>query len=111
AIAAGLIVLMGFTMILGLHVALRNDNSRLAISHGLGTVFFLSIGTILCIYLILINGSFEVQWLSFLAFILAGVGGLYWVLCGLRPSSALLLASWACPWAVFYSITNVLIGR
>jgi ABC-type transport system involved in multi-copper enzyme maturation permease subunit len=110
-ISFGTAILMGFTIILGLHVALRNENSRVAIFNTLGTVFFLSIGTLVCIYLILINGKFEYQWLSFSGFIFAGVGGLWWVLSGARPSSALTLAAWACPFAVFYTVTNVLIGK
>lgn len=110
-IAAGMLILMAFTMILGVHVALGTDKSRLAIINTLGTVFFLSVGTLICIYLILITGRFEYQWLSFSGFIFAGVAGLWWVLSGQRPSSALLLASFLCPVAVFYSVTNVLIGR
>jgi hypothetical protein len=110
-IAVGMVVVMAFVMMLALHVALRTENSRLAVFNTLGTVFFLSIGTLVCIYLILINGRFEYQWLSFLAFIFAGVGGLYWVLCDLRPSGALTLASFACPFAVFYTVTTVIIGK
>src|SRR5204862_3648323 len=98
-------------MVLGIHVALRNDKSRVAIGNTLGTVFFLSVGTLVCIYLILINGRFEAQWLSFSLFIFAGVAGLWWVLSGERPSTALTLASWACPFAVFYTVTNILIGK
>ena len=64
-----------------------------------------------CIYLILINGRFEYQWLSFTGFIVAGIGGLWWVLSSERPSAALNLASAMLPIAVFYSITNILIGR
>ena len=105
------LTIMAFTVILGIHVALRAETSRLAVAHSLGTVFFLSVGTLLCIYLILINGRFEYQWLSFSAFIFLGVGGLWWVLCGEKPSSALSLASWACPFAVFYTVTNLLIGK
>ncbi|MCS7045649.1 MAG: ABC transporter permease, partial [Gemmataceae bacterium] len=110
-IVAGLLVLMAFTNVLGIHVGLRQENSRVAVLHTLGTVFFLSVGTLICMYLILINGRFEYQWLSFSAFIFAGVGGLWWVLSGDRPSAALTLASWACPFAVFYSVTNILIGK
>jgi len=36
-----------------------------AILNTLATVFFLSIGTLICIYLILINGRFEYQWFQF----------------------------------------------
>ena len=63
-------------------------------------------------YLIWINGRLEYQWLSFSAFIFAGVGGLWWVLSGTRPSAA--LTHWqagSCPFAVFYTVTNVLISK
>ena len=110
-IAIALLVLMAFTMVLGLHVALRTYNSRLAAINTLGTVFFLSVGTLVCIYLILVNGRFEYQWLSFSGFIVAGVGGLWWVLNGDRAVPALNVASWLCPLAVFYTITNILIGK
>jgi hypothetical protein len=110
-ICAGAIILFAFTMVLGLHVALGTHNSRLAVINTLGTVFFLSVGTLFCMNLILINGGFEVQWLSFSTFIFAGIAGLWWVLNGERPSAALFNASWICPIAVFYSITNILIGR
>jgi ABC-type transport system involved in multi-copper enzyme maturation permease subunit len=106
-----LLVLTAFTMVLGVHVGLRNENSRTAVVHALGTVFFLSVGTLVCIWLILINGRFEYQWSSFVWFLIAGVGGLWWVLNGERPSRALTLASWACPFAMFYAVLNVLIGK
>jgi ABC-type transport system involved in multi-copper enzyme maturation permease subunit len=110
-VVGGAVVVLGFTIVLGVHVALRNDVSRLAIIQTLGTVFFLSVGTLICIYLILINGRFEYQWGSFVLFFAAGVGGLWWVLSGERPSTALTLASWACPFAVLYSVMNVLVAR
>ena len=111
ALEIGTLVLMAFTVVLGVHVALRAETSRLAVAQSLSTVFFLSVGTLLCIYLILINGRFEYQWLSFSAFIFLGVGGLWYVLCGDKPSAALTVAAWACPFAVFYTVTNLLIGR
>jgi ABC-type transport system involved in multi-copper enzyme maturation permease subunit len=110
-IAAAALVLLGFAMVLGIHVALRTKNSRLAVINSLGTVFFLSVGTLVCIYLILINGQFEYQWTSFVFFLGAGIGGLWWVLNGERPAPALTLASWLCPLGVFYTVTNVLVGK
>jgi len=112
SVLVGLIVLFAFVMALGLHVALRNVNSRLAVVNTLGTVFFLSVGTLICIYLIVINGgSFANQWLSFIAFLVLGIGGLVWVLSGDRPSGALTLGSVLCPLAMFYCVTNVIIAR
>jgi ABC-type transport system involved in multi-copper enzyme maturation permease subunit len=110
-VTGGTILLLAFTVVLGVHVALRNEVSRVAIIHTLGTVFFLSVGTVVCIWLILINGRFEYQWTSFILFLAAGIGGLWWVLSADRPSAALTLASWLCPLAVWYSATNVLVGR
>ncbi len=111
ALSIGMLVVMAFTIMLGIHVALRADNSRRAAINALGTVFFLTIGTMVCIYLIRITGRFEYQWLSFAGFIVAGIGGLWWVLSAERPSSALNLASAMLPVLAFYSITNVLIGK
>ena len=106
------LILIAFTIMLGIHVALRAATSRQAIAQSLGTVFFLSVGTLLCIYLIVINGRFEYQWLSFSAFIFLGVGGCYYVLCGERPPfGSLILASWLCPLAVFYTVINLMIGK
>jgi hypothetical protein len=97
---------------LGLHVSLRISQSRVAIAHTLGTVFFLSIGTLISIYLIVINGgSFGNQWVSFVSFLVLGIGGLLYVLSADRPSPALSLASAVCPIAMFYCVVNILIAR
>ena len=64
-------------IVLGIHVSLRNPSSRHAIANTLGTVFFLSVGTLISIYLIVINGgSFANQWVSFISFLVLGIGGL-----------------------------------
>jgi ABC-type transport system involved in multi-copper enzyme maturation permease subunit len=110
-VLGAVLVLMIFAVILGIHVALRTQNSRLAIVNTLGTIFFLSVGTGVCLFLILINGRFEYQWTSFVLFIMAGIGGLWWVLSGDRPSTALTVASWVCPLGVFYSVTNILVAK
>ena len=107
----GLLVVFAFCMVLGIHIALRSPTSRAAILTALGSVFFLTVGTLVTIALILVNGRFEYQWASFLAFLGAGIGGLWWVLNGDRPSSALTLASWVCPLAVFYTAATVVVGK
>jgi ABC-type transport system involved in multi-copper enzyme maturation permease subunit len=110
-VIGGAVLLLSFAVVLGVHVALRVEVSRLAIIHTLGTVFFLSVGTLVCIYLILINGRFEYQWTSFILFFVAAIGGLWWVLSGNRPSAALTIAAWLCPFAVWYSVTNILVAK
>jgi ABC-type transport system involved in multi-copper enzyme maturation permease subunit len=110
-VLGALIVLLAFAMVLGLHVALRIENSRLSVVHTLGTIFFLSVGTLISIYLIVINGgSLANQMLSFSAFICLGIGGLWWVLSADRPSPALTLSATICPLAMFYSVVDILIG-
>jgi ABC-type Na+ efflux pump permease subunit len=112
AVLGAMVVLFGFVLALGLHVSLRLTNSRLAIVHTLGTVFFLSVGTLITIYMVVINtGSFANQWMSFIAFLAVGIGGLLYVLSADRPSPALSLASVACPLAMFYAVTNILIAK
>ncbi len=104
-------VLLVFGSVLGIHVALRSPNSQSAIIRALSTVFFLTVGTMICIALILINRQFEYQWGSFVFFLIAGVGGLWYVLSGDRPTGALTWASWFCPLGVLYAVMSVLVGR
>jgi ABC-type transport system involved in multi-copper enzyme maturation permease subunit len=111
-VLGALCVLLAFAIVLGLHVSLRVTNSRLAIVNTLGTVFFLSVGTLISIYLIVINGGdFANQWVSFIAFLVLGIGGLLYVLSADRPSPALTLASAVCPVAMFYCVVNILIAK
>ncbi len=112
AVLGALAVLLAFAMMLGLHVSLRVTASRLAIANTLGTIFFLSVGTLISIYLIVINGgSFANQWVSFVSFLVLGIGGLMYVLSADRPSPALSLAAVLCPLAMFYCVVNILIAK
>jgi ABC-type Na+ efflux pump permease subunit len=112
AVVGSLLVLFAFVIVLGIHVSLRIPSSRVAIAQTLGTVFFLSIGTLISIYLIIINkGSFTNQWVSFIAFLVVGIGGLLYVLSADRPSTAITLASVFCPLAMFYCVVTILIAK
>ncbi len=110
-VTSGFLLLSAFVMVLGMHVALRNTNSGAAVVQTLGTVFFLSLGTLFCLALIVLSGRFEYQWLSFIFFLGAAIGGLWWVLNGTRPSAALTWASWFCPLSVLYAVMNVVVAR
>ncbi|HMP60324.1 MAG TPA: ABC transporter permease subunit [Gemmatales bacterium] len=105
------VVLFAFAAMLGIHVALRHVSTRRAILLSIGTIFFLTVGTMLTIYLVLIGGSFETQWTSFVLFLAIGIGGLWMVLGGQEPSLAISIAAWACPLGMFYAITNVIVGN
>ena len=112
AVMGAVLVLSAFAVVLGLHVSLRTPSSRLAIANTLATIFFLSVGTMICIYLIVINrGSFANQWISFMLFLVLGIGGLLYVLSADRPAAALTAASIICPLAVFYCVVNILIAK
>ena len=110
-LSGAVLVLLAFVGVLGLHVALRNASSRVAIANTLGTVFFLSAGTIVSIVLILISRNFEQQYANFILFIATGIAGLWWVLSGSRPSGALTLAAWLCPIAMYYCVTNIIVAK
>ncbi len=105
------LILLAFAMVLGVHVSLRTQNSQAAVLYTLSTIFFLTMGTLLCIGMILISGRFEFQWFSFLFFVVVGIGGLWWVLNGSRPSTALTWASWLCPLSVLYTVMNILVAK
>jgi ABC-type transport system involved in multi-copper enzyme maturation permease subunit len=107
----GMSVLYVFVAAVGLHAGLIYENSRSAIAVSLGTVFFLFVGVATCMrIMIAFSGSFNAQFAPFLAFIIGGGLGLNMVLGAKIPSAAIRCASFACPFATFYSITNFLRG-
>jgi hypothetical protein len=109
-VAVGLLVLYAFTTMLGVHAGLTFESSRTAIANSLGTVFFLFVGIFICIFLILVAGSFERQAPSFLLFICGGAIGLFASMGARNPSGAILLAAIACPAMTFYAISSFLLG-
>jgi len=85
--------------------------SRQAIGVSLGTVFFLFLGVITSmVMMVSFTGSVEAQFGPFLACLVGGAIGLYVALGWHTPSSALALASFALPLSMFYSITSLLLG-
>ena len=105
------IVLSLFAVALGLHQGLTYENSRHAIAHSLGTMFFLCVGIfIFMLLLVEARSSFAIQLQSFILFIGFGSLGLYSSLTYRNPSSALTLASLVLPFLTFYAITDFLLG-
>lgn len=111
-VVVGLIVMNVFVIVLGIHCGLMYANSRRAIGVSLGTVFFLFLGVVTLILLMIsFSGSFQTQLAPFLAFVLGGGVGLY-VTLGIRnPSPAIGLASLLLPFATFFAITSFLLGH
>ncbi|OHB82742.1 MAG: hypothetical protein A2V98_16220 [Planctomycetes bacterium RBG_16_64_12] len=104
-------VLYGFVAMLGVHAGMAYDNSRSAIGTSLGTVFFLFLGVATCMRIMLaFSGQFEVQ-LPFLGLIVFGGAGLYLALGVRNPSTAIGLASFACPLVTFYAITSFFMNQ
>jgi len=107
----GIGVLYVFVGVVGLHAGLIYENSRSAIATSLGTVFFLFVGVATCMrIMVAFSGSFNAQLQPFLAFMVGGGLGLYMTLGAKNPSQAIALASFACPFATFYSITSFFHG-
>lgn len=107
----GLATLGWFCAMLGLHSALSYDVSRKAILHSLGTVFFLFVGTFICLMMIVeARASFALQFPPFLVFILGGSVGLWASLGRRNPSTALFVAAMLLPFLTFYSVVAFLQG-
>ncbi len=107
----GLLALVGFASMLGVHFGLAFDNSRHAIANSLGTIFFLFLGIFVCMVLIVeARSSFLVQLPSFLVFILGGSVGLWAALTHKNPSGALTLAAGLLPFFTFWAITDFLMN-
>lgn len=105
------LVLNLFAVTLGIHAGLTYQNSRMAIGHSLGTMFFLFVGIfIFMLLLVEARSSFAIQLQSFILFIGFGSLGLYTSLTYRNPSGALTLASIVLPFLTFYAITDFLLG-
>ncbi len=110
-VATAFIVLTLFAVTLGLHAGLSYENSRQAIAHSLGTMFFLCVGIfVFMLLLVEARSSFAIQLQSFVLFIGFGSLGLYSSLTWRNPSSALTLAALLLPFLTFYAITEFLLG-
>ncbi len=108
----GWLVLVVFVAMLGLHCGMIYANSRQAIGVSLGTVFFLFLGVVTAmVMMVSFTGNVEAQITPFLACIVGGGVGLYVALGARNPSPALALASGLLPLAMFFSITSLLLGR
>ncbi|MBT6846136.1 MAG: ABC transporter permease [Planctomycetaceae bacterium] len=106
----GFLALLFFVTILGIHCGLNFANSRAAISVSMGSVFFLFLGVVTCIMIMIsFSGSFEQQLAPFLAFILGGSIGLYVALGFRNPSPAIFWSTLLLPFATFHAITSFFI--
>lgn len=106
----GLAVLFVFVAVLGIHAGMIYANSQGAIGISLGTVFFLFVGVLTCMWIIIaFSGAFHVQFLPFSAMIGIGGVGLYVALGVRNPSTAIGLASFLCPLATFWAIASFLL--
>ena len=108
----GLVVMNIFVTMLGLHCGMTYPNSRTAIGVSLGSVFFLFLGVVACLaIMILFSGSFQGQYAPFLAFIGGGTVGLYAALGSRNPSAAIVWASVLLPMATFFAIVSFVLGN
>ena len=103
------VVMNFFVIMLGVHCGLTYANSRSAIGVSLGNVFFLFLGVVTLILLMIsFSGSFQTQLGPFLAFIVGGGIGLFVTLGVRNPSAAIGAASIILPFATFFAVTSFL---
>lgn len=108
----GLLLMSLFVMTLGIHCGLNYASSRTAIGVSLGTVFFLFLGVVTLILLMIsFSSSFQTQLAPFLAFIVGGSVGLFVTLGNRNQSQAIALSSLMLPFATFFAITSFLLGH
>jgi ABC-2 family transporter protein len=105
------LLLCHFAAMLGLHAAITYTSSRTAVANSLGTIFFLMLGILLCSFLIVLsNGEFGRQLLSFMIFIGAGSVALFGSMGAKNPSNAIALVAILTPFWTFYCIISLVNG-
>jgi hypothetical protein len=105
-----LVIMNLFVIMLGVHCGMIYANSRTAIGVSLGTVFFLFLGVVtLLVLMVSFSGSFHNQLVPFLAFNVGGGVGLFVALGARNPSAAIGLASFSLPFATFFAVTSFLL--
>ncbi|GIW88829.1 MAG: hypothetical protein KatS3mg108_3153 [Isosphaeraceae bacterium] len=108
----GFLLLCHFAAMLGLHAAITYVNSRTAVAHSLGTLFFLMAGIGVCAFLIILSDrEFGRQLLSFMIFIGAGSVALFVSLGARNPSQAIALVSILTPFWTFYCVIALINGE
>lgn len=111
-IVLGLSVLSVFAAMLGIHCGRSFPTSRPAILASLGTLFFVFLGTVTCMLLLVsFAGNVDSQLAAFLTFIVGGGIGLFWVLGAHTPSAALFTASILMPIGMFHAMTSLLLRQ
>ncbi|MEM9942204.1 MAG: hypothetical protein AAF939_11620 [Planctomycetota bacterium] len=111
-LVVGLSFLYVFVTMLGIHAGMSYSSSRQAITISLGTVFFLFLGVVTSMAMMIsFTGNVEAQLGPFLAVIVGGAIGLYVSLGRNTPSTAMVIASGLLPIAMFYSITSLLLEK
>ncbi len=105
-----LLVMDAFSAMLGIHCGMIYSQSRTAIGTSLGTLFFLFLGIVTCMMIMMsFRGSFARQLPPFLAIILGGGTGLFVALGSRNPSPAISLAAFGLPFLTFFAITSFIL--
>jgi ABC-type transport system involved in multi-copper enzyme maturation permease subunit len=106
------LLLCHFAVMLGLHAAITYTNSRTAVAHSLGTIFFLMAGIGVCAFLIILSDrEFGRQLLSFMIFIGVGSVALFGSLGARNPSQAIALVAILTPFWTFYCVVSLINGE
>jgi ABC-type transport system involved in multi-copper enzyme maturation permease subunit len=111
-IVGGMVVLYAFVATLGVHCGMLYWSSRRAIATSLATVFFLFLGVATTmVMLVSFAGNMEAQMAPFLAFNVGGAVGLFAAIRPRHHSPAMILTAGALPFAMYFSVTSLLLNR
>jgi hypothetical protein len=105
--ALGFLVMLGFTAVLGIHCGMTYYNSRQAAAVSLGTMLFLFVGVSIGIRMMMVlEGQFVQQLVTFSGFFVAGGFALYAVLGWRLKSVAMQFAFLLLPFLTFFVIAS-----
>lgn len=103
-------VWVAWAAVLGIHLGLRYESTKVSLANSMGTMFLLFVGIFVCLFLVLVSGRFDFQWGSFILFIVLGSIGLWISLSANAPSNAIGLAASLMPISTFYCLIAFVVG-
>jgi ABC-type transport system involved in multi-copper enzyme maturation permease subunit len=106
-VTCGYLVMLGFSAVLGIHCGMTYFNSRQAAAVSIGTLLFLFVGISIGMRMMMVlEGQFEQQFVTFSGFFVGGGFALYGALGWRLKSNAMKVGFGILPFLTFFIITS-----